>query len=537
MARLPVPGQDAGQWGAILNDFLSQAHLDDGTLKPIAKNKVMGLTADITELSDQVGNLAPVASSGSYSDLTDTPTVPLDASLVHKASAETITGAKNFTGGVTINNNAILTKSNDPVDAGKVVDAYTGAPFALPVADTTTKEGLGSKLDAALLPLRLAVANRGYARTNIFVHGDSTDEGIGATSNDRGRTWPYRLGVAIRSRLTASNGGEIIDPRHPNFIPACSPSAMHTSGVTSWWNIANPPTGWVVDESRGPNGYALRSDGSGAALTLTLPSTHGATTLQLVYRRGPNSTDLFAVTVNGTAEGAAGTLTLTPATGTVRDGTFTGIKNISTGTAYTVVCTPSAGATPTIEGVLLFGNNYNRGTVVHNVAKGGARVKDWLDTTEGGKGWAPLTATADSGVNFIADFNPDLIIRGGFYNDMQGTGGVSAALYQTQEQALIARMRAVLPSKTVPVILLTKWKPADAYLADPVSRGRVWEDYTAARDAIAAADPYTIHLNLDTLYPRPGSAAATSMSAGYYDNVHGGDRVYGAVGDFIASLI
>lgn len=33
MARLPKVGDDKGTWGDILNDFLSQSHADDGTLK------------------------------------------------------------------------------------------------------------------------------------------------------------------------------------------------------------------------------------------------------------------------------------------------------------------------------------------------------------------------------------------------------------------------------------------------------------------------------------------------------------------------
>lgn len=33
MARLPQPGGDAGNWGDILNDYLSQAHKPDGTIK------------------------------------------------------------------------------------------------------------------------------------------------------------------------------------------------------------------------------------------------------------------------------------------------------------------------------------------------------------------------------------------------------------------------------------------------------------------------------------------------------------------------
>jgi hypothetical protein len=34
MPRLPKPGQDAGQWGDILNDYLSVTHKSDGTFKP-----------------------------------------------------------------------------------------------------------------------------------------------------------------------------------------------------------------------------------------------------------------------------------------------------------------------------------------------------------------------------------------------------------------------------------------------------------------------------------------------------------------------
>ena len=36
MARLPIPGQDDGTWGDVLNDFLSQVHTPDGELKPDA---------------------------------------------------------------------------------------------------------------------------------------------------------------------------------------------------------------------------------------------------------------------------------------------------------------------------------------------------------------------------------------------------------------------------------------------------------------------------------------------------------------------
>lgn len=43
MARLPQPGADAGDWGAILNNFLLQSHLPDGTLR--AKGQANGLAS------------------------------------------------------------------------------------------------------------------------------------------------------------------------------------------------------------------------------------------------------------------------------------------------------------------------------------------------------------------------------------------------------------------------------------------------------------------------------------------------------------
>ncbi len=36
MTRLPTPGGDDGNWGVILNDFLSQSHNADGSLKDTA---------------------------------------------------------------------------------------------------------------------------------------------------------------------------------------------------------------------------------------------------------------------------------------------------------------------------------------------------------------------------------------------------------------------------------------------------------------------------------------------------------------------
>jgi hypothetical protein len=51
--RLPTPGADDGQWGNILNDFLSQAHNPDGSLKPLTQSQITNLTADLAAKASQ----------------------------------------------------------------------------------------------------------------------------------------------------------------------------------------------------------------------------------------------------------------------------------------------------------------------------------------------------------------------------------------------------------------------------------------------------------------------------------------------------
>lgn len=77
MARLPQPGADNGTWGDVLNDFLSVEHNNDGTLK----------------------------ASGSLADKAN------DSAVIHKSGSETVTGAKDFTGGFTVNGSGVITQN------------------------------------------------------------------------------------------------------------------------------------------------------------------------------------------------------------------------------------------------------------------------------------------------------------------------------------------------------------------------------------------------------------------------------------------
>jgi len=142
MARLPEQGGDNGQWGSILNDFLSQSHNGDGTLKnngliaskytkpangipksdlhadvqTALDSAVSGVAPDATtsakgivQLAGDLGgtaasptvpglaakantsSLSAVATSGSYADLSNRPTIPAQFAPVAGANV-TLTG-------------------------------------------------------------------------------------------------------------------------------------------------------------------------------------------------------------------------------------------------------------------------------------------------------------------------------------------------------------------------------------------------------------------------------------------------------------
>jgi hypothetical protein len=108
MARLPVPGSDNDTWGNVLNDFLTQSHNADGTLKASAiTSSGANATTSSTGLIQLTGDLGGTATS---------PTVP---SLSSKANDNTVVHKSDFTalgtilGGTGVGTYASLTAGSD----------------------------------------------------------------------------------------------------------------------------------------------------------------------------------------------------------------------------------------------------------------------------------------------------------------------------------------------------------------------------------------------------------------------------------------
>src|SRR5664280_70483 len=126
MARLPTPGGDDGNWGTVLNDFLSQEHNSDGTLKAVgslsSKAAVLTTTAVQTTTCLATANQLIPADATSAAFTVTLPTAPADKTRITvkkiDSSANAVTVAAggsdvfNKTGGVTT---ASLTLQNQAV--------------------------------------------------------------------------------------------------------------------------------------------------------------------------------------------------------------------------------------------------------------------------------------------------------------------------------------------------------------------------------------------------------------------------------------
>ncbi len=234
MARLPQPGGDNGAWGDILNDYLSQAHEPDGSLRDnivtanklapgsvssnaIASNAVTATSiadGSITEtLLDSAVQTKLNATNGDTSTNTAT-SVDGEIAVFSGTTGKTLkratgSGIAKLTSGVlgtatagtdyapATSGNQIL-KGNG---SGGTTAAVPGVDFIIPGAASNFKPSNTTKLRASLAK---AIAGTGYS-THVVI-GDSLTSAYNGTVFDFHGSWWRRLQRALVSSGIPSAG-------------------------------------------------------------------------------------------------------------------------------------------------------------------------------------------------------------------------------------------------------------------------------------------------------------------------------------------
>jgi hypothetical protein len=225
MARLPQPGGDKGAWGTILNEYLSQSHNIDGTLKDgvvtsgnIAPNAVdisaLGVSGGsddqvlVKDSSSSTGLAWKTASGAVTSDASPSvkgivqltgdlggtatsPTVPglaakaADTAVVHLTGAETVAGIKTFSSSPVVPTPTTSTQAANKTYVDSVAGA--GAPDASPsvkgivqltgdlggTATSPTVPGLAAKADTSSLANYVPISQKGAASGVATLDGAS----------------------------------------------------------------------------------------------------------------------------------------------------------------------------------------------------------------------------------------------------------------------------------------------------------------------------------------------------------------------------
>ena len=251
MARLPQPGSDKGTWGDVLNDYLSQSHNVDGTLKDIAQAKITNLVADLASRepaglssATQTTLNQKYATNTFVTKLRSRDLPPLKSPIIKTATTLPIvtsisSGTSTITNSIQLraSNRAFFTP-NDPRVIDQDVNGYVGA-ITGPISWEWDS-------DSPLFEIHL---RRNNSRFRIICDGELISPSLQLANDGGGALMKIDWSGVRQSRHYRLEGSNILF-RGVNLMPSDSLTAAPAmSPVVVWGDSFTEPT--IVDNTGG----------------------------------------------------------------------------------------------------------------------------------------------------------------------------------------------------------------------------------------------------------------------------------------------
>lgn len=144
MARLPVPGQDVGTWGQVLNEFLGVGHNPDGTLKISTPPETPDANLTTKGKLRLAGDLGGTADNPTVTSTSLTSALPIN-------QGGTGSNIKNFID-LTTNQTIAGSKTFSDVIIGDVAGTSTNVTGVVAIANGGTGQTTQQSALTALLP-------------------------------------------------------------------------------------------------------------------------------------------------------------------------------------------------------------------------------------------------------------------------------------------------------------------------------------------------------------------------------------------------
>lgn len=379
MARLPTPGGDNGSWGSILNDFLSQVHASDGTLKSdsvtsdaIAPNAVTSSAIapnSVTNaaLASNAVNAAIIADGSIVNSLIADGTIQeakLAAAVQTKLNQTApVTSVAGKTGVVT------LTKTDVGLDqVDNTSDAAKNSATATLTNKTLTSPKINEIVDAngniltsysatASAANYLEIANNiaGFSPTisaagaSSTIHINMIPKGVSGRLNVNGINVPTISGTFTLTNKTIALGSNTITGTTADFNAALTDGDFATlAGTETLTNktITSPKVNQLLD-TNGATAFSIFTTASAVNYVQVQPSVAGTSVSLLAA--GSDTNISLNLRTKGAGTVQANGVDVVTATGTqslsnktLTDPKVNSVNDTNGNTAITIGAIPNA---------------------------------------------------------------------------------------------------------------------------------------------------------------------------------------------------